>query len=295
MRQASPHFRGRTTSLPGEMKMKNIVAILVVLLAAVAATSYASGIEFKQLSIDFTNSTDAAAKATWSDSDKITVSKDGLGRDDGEMSSRDGWIQTKSIPLGWSWRPAQSTGVRVAILPQPRDITQSNGHKLSPDSGDVYVRYSPDRLHWSTWQALQRAEPRSADEKKTLGRYYSASISVPHRERSEYSKLLAEYSRMDVPWGSDEEAAVQWILGRDPDFFTKQIPFIGYVEFLYETSFYSGQRIQSFKAEIITCVGGVSAVPRDPSAEKDRHTSPWRFEAKEKAKPTRPADGSPPR
>ena len=38
-------------------------------------------------------------------------------------------------------------------------------------------------------------------------------------------KLLSQYSTLDVPWKSDEEATVRWILERNPEFFSKQDPF----------------------------------------------------------------------
>ena len=36
------------------------------------------------------------------------------------------------------------------------------------------------------------------------------------------SAVVSEYSSLDVPWKSDEEAAVKWILEREPDFFEKE-------------------------------------------------------------------------
>jgi hypothetical protein len=81
---------------------------------------------------------------------------------------------------------------------------------------------------------------------------------------------------MDVPWKSDEEAAVEWILNRDPEFFGKHIPFIGYAEFLYEGEFRGSQRIQSLKVEISYVLGGLHSPPRDEAAYKNRYV-PWRY------------------
>lgn len=266
--------------------MKCISLILSILLVFASLTCHASILEFKQFNIDFTNSADATAKATWSNPEQINVSKNGFGWDGDGSASRDGWIQTKSVALGTSWRPATAATFRVEIQPQVSEITLNNGQKFTPDSGDVYVRYSPDRMHWSSWQALQRAEPRSIQEKEKPGRYFQATIRVPYREQSEYSKLLSDYSKLDVPWKSDEEAAVKWILNLDSDFFSKQIPFIGYVEFLYEGSMHGGKRIQSFKANISYCIGGMHIPPKDESVYKERMSPsiPWRFEAKENVK-----------
>jgi hypothetical protein len=91
--------------------------------------------------------------------------------------------------------------------------------------------------------------------------------------------LLSEYSRLDVPWKSDEEAAVRWILERRPDFFSTDLPFIGYIEFLFEGSIHGGQRIRTFEASVSYGMSGLHSPPKDRNAYKDRDSSPWRFRA----------------
>ncbi|MEI8312046.1 MAG: hypothetical protein WCH98_14950 [Verrucomicrobiota bacterium] len=248
--------------------------------------SFAVIFDGKQINIDFTDAVDAESKATWSDPDKIMVSNDGLGWDGEADSSRDGWIRTKPIALGLSWRPTSSIYVRFAIQPPPLEITLKNGQTFTPDGGDMYVRYSPDLKHWSSWQELPRSEPKSVEEKKKPGRYFSGRIGVPRIEQSEYGRLVSDYSQMDVPWKSDEEAAVEWILDRDPEFFSKHIPFIGYAEFLFEGGFHGGQRIQSLKAEILYSMGGMHTRPKDEAVSKNRDV-PWRYEDKKDQKTER--------
>lgn len=259
--------------------MKNAKLLLTLYLVAAATPCRAVILDFHELNIDFTNADDANAKATWSDPQINDIAKNGLGWDGDPAAERDSWIQTKPMALGLSWRPTYAISVRAAVYPPAREFTIANGQKSTPDAGDVYVRYSPDRVHWSNWQALQRAEPQSIEEKKSPGRHYSGTIRVAYKDRSEYSQLLSEYSQKDVPWKSDEEAAVGWILERNPEFFAKHLPFIGYVEFLYEAGFYGGQRIASFKADISYGMGGIHSIPRDSDAQKNRHV-PWRFEGK---------------
>lgn len=169
--------------------------------------TFAAILDGKQINIDFTDTADAESKATWSDPDKITVSKDGLGWDGATDESRAGWIQTKPNALGLSWRPTSSFFVHFAIQPPPLEITLKNGQISTPDGGDMYVRYSPDLKHWSSWQALQRSEPKSVEEKKKPGRYFCGRIGVPRIEQSEYGRLVSDYSQMDVPWKSDEESS----------------------------------------------------------------------------------------
>jgi hypothetical protein len=277
--------------------MRTLKGILAAWLITTAATSHASIDANKQINIDLTNPAKAATKATWSEPDRIAVSPDGLGWDGDSASSRDGWIQTKPLALGLSWRPTYAISVRVTIQPRPREITLNSGQKATPYGGDVYIRYSPDFAHWSSWQVLQRAEPQSNEEKKNPGRHYGGTIRVPYVERDEYSKLLSEYSKQDVPWKSDEAAAVRWILERQPDFFSKHLPFIGYAEFRYEGGFYGGQRFVSFKADVSYGMSGEHYPPKDDEAYKDRDSKPWSFMANERdAKvetPPRSLDQSP--
>ena len=272
--------------------MKTLEAIPAIALAVlVVSSAQASILDFKSLAIDFTNAADAKDKATWSESDKLTVSANGLGWDGEAASSRDGWIQTVPLALGLSWRPPFAVSVRVSVHPKPTEFVLNNGQKSTPYVGDVYVRYSPDRLHWSTWQVLQTSEPQNNTEKQDPGRHFSGRIRVPYSERDEYGKLISEYARLDVPWQSDEEAAVRWILEKEPDFFAKQLPFIGYVQFRYEAGFYGGQRITSFKADVSYGMSGMHSAPKNKEAYKDRDSRPWSFKAEETEKDAEPESG----
>ena len=67
-----------------------------------------------------------------------------------------------------------------------------------------------------------------------------ADVGIPERELRQYQGYLEQYSKLDVPWTSDEEAAVRWILKQQPDFFERSLPFIGYIEFLFDAPFYEG-------------------------------------------------------
>lgn len=259
-----------------------LVLLGVGTILSAASVCQAAMAIFKAFDIDFTDAKDAEAKASWSPAEKLSITKDGLGWDGEGAASYDGWIETKPLAVGLSWRPAQTVNVRVVIVPAPAEIVLNSGQKYTPDAGDCYVRYSPDMKHWSSWQALQRDQPRSVDEKRTPGRYYTGQVRVPYRENSEYRALVSEYSKLDVPWKSDEEAAVRWILGRNPDFFARRLPFVGYLEFLVEGGFRGGQRIRSFRAEVSCGIGGEHYPPKDRAAYKERDSSPWRFKADEK-------------
>lgn len=271
------------------MRPNSIAAVLVV--SIVAAHSDAAILDFRRLQIDFTNAADAKNRATWSEPEKLTVSKDGLGWDGEATSSRDGWIQTTPLAVGYSWRAPYGVSVRVAIQPRPVEAVLNNGRKWTPYGGNVFVRYSPDLKHWSSWQVLQSAQPQSTTEKTAPGRLFDGKIQVPNIERNGYCELLREYSRLDVPWKSDEEAAVRWVLKRRPDFFSRHLPFIGYIQFRFESSFHGGQRIKSFRADVSYGMSGVHLPPEDKNAYKSRDSIPWRFVGDEATDVGQPPEG----
>ena len=109
-------------------------------------------------------------------------------------------------------------------------------------------------------------------------RSFHGLIDVPRTEQENYDKLISQYSRMDVPWSSDEEAAVKWILQKEPDFFEQQLPFVGYVQFRMEGFLPGSQRIQHIKMQLSWGVGGIHAPPKNPDDYKT-HQGPWRFES----------------
>lgn len=263
-------------------EMKAQRAILAIGLAGVIASSAdASILDFKSLAIDFTNASDAGAKATWAEPDKMNVATNGLGWDEENASSRDGWIQTIPLALGVSWRPPYAVSVRVSIHPKLTEFALNSGQKSPPYSGNVYVRYSSDLQHWSTWHVLQPCEPQSSAEKQNPGRHFSGAMRIPFVEREEYSRLISEYSRLDVPWKSDEDATVRWIIENNPDFFVRQLPFMGYIQFRYEAGFHGGQRITSLKADVLYGMSGIHSAPKDKDAYNDRDSRPWSFKAEQ--------------
>ena len=146
---------------------------------------------------------------------------------------------------------------------------------MTPYVGHVYARFSPDSKHWSNWQSLISDHPLPTDP---AGSLFTGDMRVPLRERREYCDLMEAYSKLDVPWTHDEEAIAAWILGRDAKFFERSLPFVGYVEFLFEAPLYGGQRITSLKAWVGYGLSGFRSEPKDPKAGLNRDV-PWRFKA----------------
>ena len=213
-------------------------------------------------SVDLADADEAQKKCSWSDPDRVQVTSKGLGwGNSADEGSRDFWIQTtEPIALGESWRAPVSANIRATVE-----------HEGKP--GALYVRYSVDAKHWSDWQALRAAMP------KEDSHTFQGEIRVPYREQREYRELLQAYMRReDVPWGSDEGALAKELVAKDAEFFRRQKPFIGYVQFLYEGQLRGGERIKGIKAEVTWGMGGVHTIPKDATVYKDRG-GPWRFKA----------------
>jgi len=90
---------------------RHIYRLALFAILAVPTSTRAPILDVKQLSIDFANEEDAKPKAEWSNSDKLTFTAAGLGRERGSWDND--WIQTKPIAVGLSWRPP--TGVMIEV------------------------------------------------------------------------------------------------------------------------------------------------------------------------------------
>jgi hypothetical protein len=236
------------------MRRRWIVFVFAFL--AVPGMGLAEIISSTDYALDLTKGK-AAPKAEWADPDRIKVTDEGLGwGKSAEEGSRDFWLQTEPIGIGTSWRPTSITTVKATI-----EGTGSDGL--------LYARYSADGKHWTTWQQL---------DSKGKGTF-QGTLRVPYRESKRYHELRLDYARRaDVDWGSDEEALARDILKREPTFFAKSTPFIGYVQFLYETQLRGGQRIKALKVNADWWLSGLHHPPRKAGADKDRDI-PWRFKA----------------
>jgi len=277
----------------GNLKMTWILLLLATIASLYPA--YADMMENRDVVLDFTNREQIIERAKWSDPQYVVLTEKGLslvmderdGVPPGEYHkvSRDIWIETTDpIAVGWSWRPVYSMHIRAERFPSGEFTFGENS--VAYPSGTLYVRYSPDSVHWSTWQAIDVQAPK---DKTSPRQIYSGIIGVPNRERAEYSALTSEYSKKDVPWKSDEEAAVKWILETEPDFFEQHLPFIGYVQFLYEVSLRGDESIQKLDINLNYGAGGMHSIPKDKEIYED-HKGPWRFKAKTEDAKSQPND-----
>jgi len=251
------------------------VLILIFTCTLLGGSPCAAILAGNRFSIDFTDPNQARTRAQWAADDKVALNEEGLGWDGLQNASRDFWIETMPIAVGLWWRPIQSGNITIEIEPDIKPFTAAGKSHL-PSGGIVFVRHSPDAVHWSDWQVMQHKVAASGNQPK---RHYTGQVQVTRRGRAQYEEYLQTYMKMDVPWASDAEALAKWILEQEPKFFEKHKPFIGYVQFLYECSLCAGQRISRFDANIGWAVSGLHVPPKDKSIETNS-AAPWRFKTR---------------
>lgn len=260
-----------STRSNGKSRFNQIFGAGVMIGAGLATiAAHASILSFSLLTVDFTQPPAAVTNATWGGF-RMDLTTNGLGSDGAEDRVNEFWIQSSALAVGTCWRPTTSCTVEMTShfsnsnSPIRAGTALREGQWQNPDSFvQFYVRYSPDKVHWSTWQALDNQ--------------HKGSIVVPDVARKEYTNLLEEYAKQDVPWTSDEGAAARWIVHRQPDFFEKHLPFVGYIQFRTEGWLRGAQRIKSVEMDVQWVVGGMATAPKRPQ-EVGKHDGPWRFEA----------------
>lgn len=258
------------------MKVWTIVGLMGMMLASAQATIHLQD----EVSIDLTDANCVAEHIlTWSPQDKVKQGQKGLLFANSSVNtSVDFNLMTKAYPVGLSWRTTYGVNLGVELRPLGETIHSDIG-MLHPSFYTVYARYSPDLKNWSSWQVMQDAH-RDWQERNKAGAYkYAIQMQVPHQQRQRYNEYFSRYQKLDVPWTSDEEAMVNWLLQQEPDFFEKEIPFIGYVQFLVETSMRSNQPLAEAKVSVGWGVGGLHSPPKDESVYKNRDNVPWRYQA----------------
>ncbi|MEI8379052.1 MAG: hypothetical protein WCJ09_02920 [Planctomycetota bacterium] len=229
--------------------------------------------------IDFTQPDQAAKLATWSDPEHLGCTKEGFGWNGDKLSSRDGWIETVPLAIGTSWRPTKSAGIRITLQTNDPGVVATGPHSKAFNTPNIFVRYSADRIHWSDWQPTDlNKDPRAAGAV-----LYTARVDVPRRVSQAYRSKLQEWSRRDdIAWGSDEDEFCRWLVKQQPDYFSKERPFVGYVKFLLESSFMGSQRLTRFQADVSWIVGGIHQPARDPAAQKRQEKwNAWDFRGPE--------------
>ncbi len=177
-------------------------------------------------------------EVTWSQS--VSVKADGLYSEKLPSNmTTEVWVQSQPIAAGMSWRPPTSTTIRLEVDAGAEDFTYLH----------AYVRYSCDRVHWSTWYNLQ--------SQKT--HVYESYLSIPRVAQQQYYAKRQEWWKTNPAWSSDEHELSLWIISQDPDFFSRELPFIGYVQVRIEGET-RGLQLKSLSIKASSGVSGVSTL-----------------------------------
>lgn len=104
----------------------------------------------------------------------------------------------------------------------------------------------------------------------TLPAWAFPDVRRRHTLRSYASGPVATIS----PGPSDEDEFCRWWT-QHPDYFSKERPFVGYVQFLLETSFKGSQRLTRFEADVDWSVGGMHQPAKDTAAQKRQENLKW--------------------
>ena len=168
---------------------------------------------------------------------------------------------TRPYPVALTYHPLYSVGITATVQPTNTLSTPF------PSEGHVYVRYGIDTQHWSTWIPL----PRSQDKEGPIR--FGLSLEVPTIQRKSFMDYQRQFSQLNTPPTYQVGDTLDWIQEQDPQFLENNIPFIGYLQFLYETDETGADEIDRIDITIMRAYGGM--IPYPPS-EKANH-GPWKY------------------
>ncbi len=155
------------------------------------------------------------------------------------------WVQTQPISAAMSWRPPTSAMIGLKVEAGAEDFTYLH----------AYFRYSCDRVHWSTWYDL----PPLKTQNGITASVYEGSLSIPRMAQEAYYAKTREWWKTSPPWSSDEHELCVWIATQDHDFFSREYPFIGYVQVRIEGET-RGVQLKSLSVKVSSSVGGLTAL-----------------------------------
>jgi hypothetical protein len=256
--------------------------------------------------LDFTSKEAVQTKATWGGPVEypLDFKADGLGNSSmSERSMIAVWVETAPIAVGTWKQPWNHADLSVKV----NRFEGDDGHSCV---SRVFVRHSPDRKHWTTWHALafrplaelraemERFKTREAELAGTRSSWSEAdpiewhsfaifrcSLEIPRSTRARYEQLLAAFAKTNPPRPKFQEDAVRWILAREPDYFQKEIPFIGYLQFLIEANVgRSPRRLKTVVIDGLSLADGLAGHLTDTN--RADYEGPWRFVAPQEASQT---------
>ncbi len=140
----------------------------------------------------------------------------------------------------------------------------------------LFIRYSCDKEHWSTWYEAGKTEEKNKDGLQI----YKENIWLPESSREKYNELMHQWWKTRPAWSSDEHEFCEWLVKNEPGFFSTEFPFIGYVQVrLEKNSINTSQQIKSLTVEHSWAVSGMSSIPADKAKVRKNTGDRWFFTA----------------
>jgi len=249
------------------MKKFIIFSLVVFLIAVVSFKARAQiGLGGKEQIIFAPN--EVPKEVTWSTG--FSLKENGLETETLPTNqSQDVWLQTHAFPIGTSWRPPTSVNFKIYFN---GSITKADVNFSTEPQ--IYIRYGCDKENWSTWYKINATDKKTEEGLKI----YESSISLPQAAIEKYNKLKFEWWKTKPAWSSDEHEFCEWLIKKEPDFFAKEFPFLGYVQVRLEKFLVNpSQNIKSLTVEFGSMVSGLSSPPRDKSKVRKNTGDKWFF------------------
>ncbi len=236
-------------------------------LLALSLPTHAAMLDQFGCHVSFPYDNGSTPTATWgSEGSSLDINEEGLGS--GKCTGNSftfAWVMTSPIPVGSHGQPWDNADFTVSV---PR---------TKPDDsfglGNVFIRHSPDLKHWTDWQVLEQQPEHPAPNTWQSPR--KGTLAIPRVHREHYRKLCDEFAAAnpDVPFRND--AVVRWILKEDPNYFAKEIPFIGYVQVMVEAGLSDQQRIRGIHFSAFSTIDGM--LYRIPAKDRKELQGRWSF------------------
>jgi hypothetical protein len=201
------------------------------------------------------------------------------------------WIQTEPTSVGAAWRPPASVGIQIGVFGTSTFFKDRNPQLLAavaddPIEFEMFVRYSADKVHWSTWQLLGAAESCVEGNSGGCGRRipfkgamksFAGTIGIPNLTLKPYNERLEKWK----PCASEIDYW-RWLEKNDPGYIEKEIPLIGYLQFRLEGQIdVRDLSLTSIKPVVSSAVSGISCSYNGGTNPSDT-SGVWNFVGKEK-------------
>ncbi|MCG8404455.1 MAG: hypothetical protein MI923_04570 [Phycisphaerales bacterium] len=192
-----------------------------------------------------------------------------------------GWVESETMAVGLAYRGP--CGGITALF----DVMLKNKEDKQHLKG--YVRYSCDRLHWSSWE-LPKGSKSTRTARKPL---FLSDLRVPREECTRFSELAKKVEKPEEGAIQGAAAYYRWLAERSPEIFAQVIPSIGYVQLKIVNHGPEPVTLQSIDGSVSWHTSGLSRLD-----EPVDWTTKWNFDLRPKTPPatsqptTQPAEPS---